>query len=188
MVLTLLFFRKRARVRTCILVQQVRANIRNERSQTSVADDETRQYWAARKKIRCAPVPQGQDRNEFLSNADAFFADKLCIPYGELHQNTVIDVQREPGRKRNTTLHEAIITFDSVQTRDCVAPYASNLANNSGAQRPSLRLEIPDYLCGVFRVLERYAHILKCQNPAFFRRSIKYDDVNLSLVLDYCVV
>ena len=85
-------------------------------------------------------------------------------------------------------MNEAIITFDSVQTRDCVASYASNLANHSGEQRPSLRLEIPDYLCGVFRVLERYAHILKCQNPAFFRRSIKYDDVNLSLVLDYCVV
>ena len=150
------------------------------------ADDEARQYWAARKKIRCAPIPQGNDRNEFLSNADDFFTTKLAIPSGELHQTAVIDVQRVPGRKKNNNPHEAIITFDTVQTRDCVASYASNLANHEGVQRPSLRLEIPDYLCGVFRVLERYAHFLKSKNPIFFRRSIKYDYVNLTLVLDYC--
>ena len=37
-------------------------------SQTSAAADEARQYWAARKRIRCAPIPQGKDRNEFLCN------------------------------------------------------------------------------------------------------------------------
>lgn len=51
--------------------------------------------------------------------------------------------------------------------------------------RAGLRLEIPDYLCGVFRVLERHAHQLK-EKHAYFKRSIKYDDINLSLVLDYC--
>ena len=69
-----------------------------------------------------------------------------------------------------------------------MASYAPNLARwREGDRRVRLRLEIPDFLCGVFQVLERYAHMLKGQNPHFFRHSIKFDVVNLSLVMDYTV-
>ena len=112
----------------------------------------------------------------------------LEIPQGELHEDAVVNVRKVPARKRNKIMNEVVITFDSIQMRDCVASYASNLANYKGdpAKRPNLRLEIPDYLCGVFRVLEKCAHVLKSKNSAFFKRSIKYDDINLTLVLDYC--
>lgn len=150
--------------------------------------DESRQYWAARKRIRCAPIPPGENNNDLLRNTDAFFQQHLAIPSGEINPDSIIQVRRVPGKKKGRNLQEAVITFDSIQTRDCVASYASNLAGYNGdpALRPALRLEVPDHLCGVFRVLERYAHILKNQNPCFFKRSIKYDDVNLTLVLDYC--
>ena len=168
--------------------QSRRTQMSSARKMSTGVEEEERQYWAARRRIRCTPIPPGNNMNEFLRNTDNFLEQKLEIPQGELNPNSIVDVQRVPGRKKNQNQHEAVITFDSVQTRDCVASYASNLAGYTGdpALRPGLRLEIPDFLCGVFRVLERYAHILKCQNPTFFKRSIKYDDVNLSLVLDYC--
>ena len=123
-------------------------------------------------------------------NALSFLRENLSVPESEIGDDLIMDVRKIANRKRNaaTVQDEAIITFDSVQTRDIVASYASNLStwrlNNKGVNA-GLRLEVPDHLCGVFRVLERHAHNLKSQNP-YFRRSIKYDDVELSLVLDYC--
>ena len=155
----------------------------------SSAEEESRQYWAIRRKIRCSPVDPGRDGAELLRNVHAFFKNVLAIPEGEVPDDAIMDVKKVPGRRRSQNLQEVVITFDSIQTRDCVASYAPNLADWRGrnsAARASLRLEIPDYLCGVFRVLERHAHQLKEKNPGYFKRSIKYDDVNLTLVLDFC--
>ena len=146
-------------------------------------------YWVARKKLRCFPVKQGQTASETLANTRIFLHEVLAIPETELHEEAIHDVRRVANRKRSAAQDEVIITFDSVQTRDVVASYASNLAtwrsNNRGVNT-GLRLEVPDHLCGVFRVLERHAHNLKTKH-SYFRRSIKYDDVELSLVLDYCI-
>ena len=154
----------------------------------STEDDESRQYWAARKMLRCSPINPGNSSQELFNNALAYLSDVLDIPAGELHPDALVEVRRVPGKKRDPTMNEAVLTFDSVQTRDCVASYAANLAawraSNSNL-RAGLRLVIPDFLCGVFRVLERHAHQLKSSN-SFFRRSIKFDDVNQTLFLDYC--
>ena len=118
----------------------------NISSTTATApEEEARQYWAARKRIRCSPIAQGKDRNDLLRNTDAFFEHRLAIPPGELHGDAVMDVQRIPGRKKNRNQNEVVITFDSIQTRDCVASYASNLANYNGdpALRPCLLYTSP---------------------------------------------
>ena len=173
---------------------QSMANNQREALQTSrpsfgSGESDERQYWEARRKLRCSPIG-GPGCSDLLADTHHFLSQILAIPEGELHDSAVSEVRRVPGRKRGFNMNEAIITFDSVQTRDCVASYASNLSEYRGgdnSRRANLRLEIPDFLCGAFRVLERCAHNLKAANPSFFRRSIKYDDVNLSLVLDYCV-
>lgn len=184
------------KIRAVQAVQQISSSAGNNRhrlQQNHVQardgpEDEARKYWAARRKLRCYPISQGSNRNDLLKNADEFFSQVLEIPAGELHEGAIVDIQKVPGKRRQKTQNETLITFDSVQTRDCVVSYASNLAGYSGdpANRPGLKLEVPDHLCGVFRVLERFAHTLKGQNPKYFKRSIKYDDVNLTLVLDYC--
>ena len=182
------------KIRAVQTVQQMSANSQRNAPRQSAPtllrgpEDESRQYWAARRRIRCSPIAPGNSRNDMLKNTDDFLHDKLGIPEGELQSDSIVNVQRLPGKKKQKIQNEVLITFDSVQTRDCVASYASNLSRFDGdpSLRPGLKLEIPDHLCGVFRVLERYAHTLKGQNPGFFKRSIKYDDVNLSLVLDYC--
>jgi len=51
--------------------------------------------------------------------------------------------------------------------------------------RNTLYIHTYIHLCGVFRVLERYAFNLKSEH-SFFKRSIKFDDVELSLALDFC--
>lgn len=181
------------KVRALQAVQQMSSNHSRTGSQSgarrpSAAEDESRQYWEARKKIRCSPVDPGKDNQDLYKNACAFLDEALAIPEGELAECAVVHVKKVPGHKRNNNQREVVITFDTVQTRDCVASYAPNLAHWRGqhSSKAGLRLEIPDYLCGVFRVLERHAHQLKQKNLRYFKRSIKYDDVNLSLVLDYC--
>ena len=156
-------------------------------SVSSAEEEESRQFWAARKCLRVSPITPGEGM-DLVQGVHSFFENVLDIPSDELHEGAVVEVRKIPARKRNKNLGEVIIFFDSIQTRDCVASYASNIANYKGdpALRPNLRLEIPDHLCGVFRVLEKCAHTLKCKNPAFFKRSIKYDDINLTLALDYC--
>ena len=171
-------------------VQQMAASQRpgNHGRRPSSAEEESRQFWNARRKIRCSPIDAGNNGQDLLRNTYQFLEKVLGVPGGELPGDAITDVRRVPGRKRSLTQNEVIITFDTVQTRDCVASYAPNLADWRGknAVHAGLRLEIPDYLCGVFRVLERHAHQLKEKNKDFFKRSIKYDDVNLTLVLDYC--
>ena len=176
------------RMRALQTVQQMSSrpgNINPRR--VSAVEDESAQYWAARKKLRCSPIDAGKSNDEMLKNTYAFLQNVLDMPADELPDDCITGVKKVPGRKRDDTKKEVVITFVSVQMRDCVASYAPNLADWRGktAARASLRLEIPDYLCGVFRVLERHAHQLKEQN-SFFKRSIKYEDVNLTLVLDFC--
>ena len=171
---------------------QQMASSQRPRSQTSrfssVAEDESQQYWAARKKIRLSPVEMGNGADEATRNAYDFLENVLDMPKDEIPDGAILGVRKVPGRRKNYAQNEVIVTFDSVQTRDCVASYAPNLADWRGknSSKAGLRLEIPDYLCGVFRVLERHAHQLKEQHQHYFKRSIKYDDVNLTLVLDYC--
>ena len=157
-------------------------------STSGAANEETQQYWAARKKLRISPVMPGSNKQDLMSNVLTYLTDILAVPREDIQDESVVEVRRVPGRRKNANINEVVVSFDTVQTRDSIASYAANLAlwrGKDNTTKASLRLEIPDFLCGVFRVLERHAHQLKA-GQSFFKRSIKFDDVNQTLFLDYC--
>ena len=97
-----------------------------------------------------------------------------------------------PGRKKKKIESEVIVRFTSVQVRDMVVSYAPNLRNwreqdGSGRTAAGLRLEIPDHLMAVFKTLEKYGHYLKEKYKDGLRRHIRYDDYNMTLVIDYAL-
>ena len=97
-----------------------------------------------------------------------------------------------PGRKKRKIESEVIVRFTSVQVRDMVVSYAPNLRawreqDGSGRAAAGLRLEIPDHLMAVFKTLEKYGHYLKDKYKDGLRRHIRYDDYNMTLVIDYAL-
>ena len=73
-----------------------------------------------------------------------------------------------------------------------VVSYAPNLREwreKDGSSREStgLRLEIPDHLVAVFKTLEKYGHFLRNKHKDGLRRHICFDDINMSLVMDFAL-
>lgn len=153
-------------------------------------EDEERVFWNARKKIRCFPVP-GRTQDELWHNTEQFFLNVLAIPEGELPPGAVLDVSRvHVGRRKNAIGDEVVISFDNITSRDIVSSYAPNLADyrrNNGGKAAGIRLEIPDHLRGVFRTLDRHGHTLKDRHGVGLRRNIKYNDTDMTLVMDACL-
>ena len=153
-------------------------------------EDEERSYWTARRKLRCFPIA-GNNTDDLWRNTQNFFENVLAIQPGDLQDGSIVDIKRiTTGRRKNAVKDEVIVTFDSIHSRDIAASYAPNLADHraaNGANSAGIRLEIPDHLRGVFRTLERHGHNLKDTHKAGLRRSIKYDDTDLTLVLDACL-
>ena len=122
-----------------------------------------------------------------------FFFDRLRIPQSDLPQEAVEEIIKvNPGRRKKKIENEVIVKLRSVQLRDMVVSYAPNLRewrDRDGSTRTAtgLRLEIPDHLMGVFKTLERYGFYLKEKYKDGLRRHIRYDDINMTLVLDYAM-
>ena len=96
-------------------VQQISAAGQRSGSQSirrsSAAEDESSQYWAARRKIRCSPVDLGSSNDEALANAYGFLEDVLAMPRDDIPDGSIVNVKRVPGRKKELTQKEVIVTF-----------------------------------------------------------------------------
>ena len=160
-------------------VPQLHANTDNQ---------ETRDYWRARRSIRCWPI-RGPESDLWGLVGD-FFHDVLSIPQHNLSQDSVESIRRLGNRRGNKDgppriQNEVCVVFKDVSTRDLVFSYASNLAaHRSGGSPPGIRLEFPDHLRGVFRTLETYGAEMRSRFGKDFKRSIKYDDAAMTLYID----
>ena len=149
-------------------------------------------YWSCRSSIRIWPVDSSTDAAMWAGVGDFFF-DKLQIPRTSLPQEGVDSIQRVmPGRKKKKIENEVIVRFNSVQLRDMVTSYAPNLRqwrekDGSANGSTGLRLEIPDHLMAVFKTLERYGHFLKDKHKEGLRRHIRFEDYEMTLVMDYAL-
>lgn len=72
--------------------------------------------------------------------------------------------------------------FGDAGSRDIVQSYALNLAKHR--DRAGIRLEIPPQLAGTFRLFEEHARALRAQFPQGLKRSVKFDDISMDLVMD----
>ena len=151
-------------------------------------------FWRARRCLRVWPV---KSRNgDLWGPVGDFLYGILGVEKEELPREAVEDIRKVYQAKRRAhrqaptrQVHdEVVVMFRDTQTRDFVYSHAPNLARlreSSNAERAGVRQEIPDHLTGVFKTLERYGHQLRQVHGTEFRRSLKFDDVSMSLCLDY---
>lgn len=145
-------------------------------------------YWRSRRSIRCWPIT-GPDRDLWGLTGD-FLIKTLGVPSESIPQEEVETIRRistprnrRPGKIQN----EVLVIFKSVSTRDLVYSYAPNLANyRQAASPPGVRIDFPDHLRGVFSTLEKYGATLRTELGSNFKRSIKFEDAQMSLRIDVC--
>ena len=163
-------------------------NFQSKDSPTASTDNDD--YWRCRRSIRCWPI-RGPGSDLWGLTGD-FFNNILAIPQSSLHQSSVESIRRLSTRKNNSRAtrinNEVLVTFVDVATRDTVFSYASNLARfRSDPDPPGIRLEYPSFLTGAFRTLERYGLLMKAKFGPQLKRSIKFDDSSMSLLIDVLI-
>ena len=92
-------------------------------------------------------------------------------------------MNRDPKPK---TTDEAIVLFDSKETRDAVKDQAHNLLVKYG-NWAGMRLHVPNYLQKDFRALMNLAYNLKKKNPGL-KCNVKFDEDNYGLFMDVQIV
>ena len=131
-------------------------------------------YWFCRRSIRLWPAP-GPDRH---ASVYTFLQSQLQMDHAFLSQVTyTVIMYRTP---RSKVSDEVLVTFDTIENRDCVRAAASALG---GARNAGIRVHIPRHLQAKFKQLDRMCFSLKASNPNL-RRSIKFDDDIMDIFAD----
>ena len=83
--------------------------------------------------------------------------------------------------------NEVLVASIDPHTRDLVARHAINLAEakgRDGKPNAGMRIEIPPFLGGTFKLMESHGHNLRHKYGPMLKRHVKFDDVELSMFLD----
>ena len=136
-------------------------------------------YWESRRALRLRPIV-GTDSVRAVHD---FMVDHLKL--GETFMQCLgpIQVVRVPCGPAAKVKDEAVVTFQSVDTRDAVRSAARNLAGKSSDY--GVRLEIPNHLKTAMRDLQSASFEIKQRFPSS-RRNVLMDDEALDLALDFC--
>ena len=115
---------------------------------------------------------------------DHYLASFLTITQSEIDElgEVVISKTKNPGRG---VTDECLVRFSTIQDRDFVQSKAPKLAKCSG--KAGMRLEIPDHIHWVFKLLEKESWSISQRWPGA-KRNIRFDDANRSFFLDVKVV
>lgn len=164
---------KDARQMEARLLQEIEKRTGNAFVTNELSKEE--KYLSARKSLRIWPMKL-PDRNHlgiFLASYLAF-NDEEIESLGEV----TCSKTRNPARG---IVDECLVRFDSIQDRDFVQSRAPNLARSVG--KAGLRLEIPDHIHWVFKLLEKESWAISKRWPGA-KRNIRFDDANRSFFLD----
>ena len=110
-----------------------------------------------------------------------FLKNKLRLGPIFLADMGELSVKRVAAAPNAKITGEVIAVFSTVEVRDAVRRAAKELA---GSTDSGIRLEIPYFLQPSLKALESVSFNLKQKNPKI-KRSIKYDDDAMDLVLDF---
>ena len=136
-------------------------------------------YWLCRRSLRIWPVP-GPDLRRSLGE---FMKNRLHMSPATLFSMGEVSVKRAFLNPRSKLKDEVVAVFSSQEIRDVVRRSARELAGDENA---GIRLEIPRALQNSLKSLEAVSYALKKKNPEM-KRSIKFDDDRMDLVLDFCL-
>ena len=135
-------------------------------------------YLQARRIVLIWPVQTGGD----LETASRdFLSQILGVPVTLSRAIKIEHVERKQQARRSKIHDEVAIRFESTRDRDAIQSYAVNLATAGG--NAGVRLDVPDYLRGLFRRFEAHAAALK-EKYDVVKRAIRFDDTNHCLYMD----
>ena len=148
------------------------------RSRPVQSSENERAFLRSRRSIRIWPIGEAAGLEEGVTT---FLKKSLCIPETVVDGLTLERVEKLSQTRRSKVQDGVLVTFETAQQRDVVQSYASNLAPIQG--RAGLRLDIPDFLRGLFRLFESHAAALKAEYGSL-KRAIRFDDAEQSLFMD----
>ena len=132
-------------------------------------------YWTARRSLRLSPV-----KGVALDGMVVFLTQNLGLEEALANSLTKSSVRRVPSRPNDRIKDEVVVQFSTIQDRDIVKAAGFRLAGTDG----SMRLELPSHLLGQHRALSNAAKSLRKSRPGT-KTYVKFDDEELSLVMDY---
>lgn len=124
---------------------------------------------------------KGDCVDSIMAEFQIFLRDCLQIPDGEILREQVETVRRFRGTRFSRSRHEIMAIFSDAETRDFVLSHAKNLAGNANA---GIRIDVPQHLIGIKRTFDEYGYILKGELGVGFKRNVRFDDTNETLVMD----
>lgn len=154
----------------------------DDRFRTSSPQDA--EFEEARKAIRMWPV-LGLTNAEMLNSVRSFIDNNLELR-DKVPDQMILSVGRVAIPSGPGVLHEALVKFTDIQTRDLVMGSAAKLAPfiSEGRATAGMRMEVPPRLQQEFRVLFKYGQRLRARHGRGIRRHVKFDDLNRGLFLN----
>ena len=110
-----------------------------------------------------------------------YLRGRLCLSQTFLSDMGEIGIKKVASGPAAKISGEVIVLFSSVEVRDAVRRSAKELGGDKDA---GMRLEVPYNLQPSLKALEAVSFNLKQKNSKI-RRSIKFDDQEMDLVLDF---
>ena len=143
-------------------------------------------FLTSRRSVRIWPI-EGDTSQAMRSNLDTFLLEALQLTREEIDDLDIESVTRTRLR-HNARIHlEVLVKFSSVEARDQVAMrggYLAEFVDSCKKPLAGIRMDIPMYLNGVFKLLNSYGYKLRQLHGEGTKRYVKYDEANLSLYLD----
>ena len=145
-------------------------------------DDRYNKYQRSRRSLILYPI-KGENLDAMLADLQRYCSKALQIPSGDIQRNQIELVRRFRGTKTARDRKEVIVLFTDNETRDYVQSHARNLA---GMSDHGVRIDVPSHLMNVKRALDKYGFILKGELGVGFKRNVKFEDSEETLIMDVC--
>ena len=140
-----------------------------------LSQSQTMRYWQCRRSLRLWPIV-GSD---LVAAVKKFLIDTLEMEHDFVEQDIGPLKVEKIVDPRSKISHEVIVEFCSVPLRDSIKASGFKLAG----KRAGIRIEVPHFLKSDFNTLQNISYRMKMAN-ATMKRSVKFDDDRLSLMLD----
>ena len=149
-------------------------------------DDEYHKYERARSSLVFYPIP-GETNDEMLKALQVFLTKGMKIPKEELKRSDIALTRRVRTTRNARARKELLVLFTDQEIRDFVLSHARNLSGHIDSNKKptaGVRIEVPTHLLNVKRSFDEYGYMLKMELGNSFKRNVRYDDTNRTLVMD----
>ena len=153
--------------------------LNNNTSSANLDQVERHEYYEARRAMKMWPVRGSAE--DLVQACREFMVKSLELPNDTAAELGIVSARKVKQARRSRIENEVLVKFRTIEERDIVQSYATNLAKLNGAA--GIRMEIPAHLRQAFQLFETHGSLLR-QRFSELKRSIKFDDEAMSLVMD----